>query len=355
MVEDFDLDELARPDEIAGHLDVRFGRGRIARWMAVHQDDRRGIGDDGRAEDFPGMDEDRVEGAGGHEMVAGDALPGVEDEDVEAFDVPVEAGFGGNDLPPLGVGLVRGVAHGQVIRQGEFPQAHDLILLGAERFRCFGFGWGRQEGGGLHSSRKGEQGLFRVFDFDGDGEGVAVVNGVGDAVDGVHVGAEGAEVGFQADELVAVHADRSVVVQASHDGRYHTFALAGPGGAGAATVLFDGQPIGSTLPLAASSALPAGLHWGTASTGGMVKASWQRVNFTLGDFSISGARLTASNTFQVLFPSRTNRTYGLYRTTNCLDWSPVSTNVPGTGLPVWAADPNPLTAGAMLYRVRMNP
>ena len=57
----------------------------------------------------------------------------------------------------------------------------------------------------------------------------------------------------------------------------------------------------------------------------------------------------------MLFPSRTNRTYGLYRTTNCLDWSPVSTNVPGTGLPVWAADPNPLTAGAMLYRVRMNP
>jgi hypothetical protein len=87
----------------------------------------------------------------------------------------------------------------------------------------------------------------------------------------------------------------------------------------------------------------------------MVKANWQRVNFTLGDFSISGAGLNASHTFQVLFPSRTNRTYGLYRTTNCLDWSPVSTNVPGTGLPVWAADPNPLTAEALLYRVRMNP
>src|ERR1035441_9534183 len=75
---------------------------------------------------------------------------------------------------------------------------------------------------------------------------------------------------------------KGVVVQTSHDGRYHAFALAGPAGDGAATVLFDGQPIGSTLPLAASSALPAGLHWGTASTGGMGKGKLERGEFTLG-------------------------------------------------------------------------
>jgi len=35
MVEHFDLEELARPDQVAANLDVRFRRLRLARWMEM--------------------------------------------------------------------------------------------------------------------------------------------------------------------------------------------------------------------------------------------------------------------------------------------------------------------------------
>jgi len=147
----------------------------------------------------------------------------------------------------------------------------------------------------------------------------------------------------------------NVVVQSNYDGQYHEFAIGHPPGAGAATMLFDGQAIGSTLPIAATGALPSGVHWGTASTAGTVKANWQRVEFRLGGFSLSGAVWTGPKTLQVQFPSQANRTYGLFRSTDLLDWSSVLTNIPGTGAPVWASDTNATASSQALYRVRMNP
>ena len=149
---------------------------------------------------------------------------------------------------------------------------------------------------------------------------------------------------------------KSVVVQTNYDGGYHDFALRNAGGNGAVDILFDGAVVGSELSIGASPrALPPGLNQGSASTSGMVKANWNQVNFTLGSFSISGAAAASSNAFHVLFPSRTNRTYGLYRATNEVDWFPLVTNVPGTGATASATDTNPLSVGAPLYRVRMNP
>jgi len=79
----------------------------------------------------------------------------------------------------------------------------------------------------------------------------------------------------------------SVVVQASHDGNYHKFALEQTSGTRTAIVLFDSQPVGELLPVAATSAMPQGVHRGTFSTNGMVKSHWQRIDFALGNFSVS--------------------------------------------------------------------
>jgi hypothetical protein len=87
----------------------------------------------------------------------------------------------------------------------------------------------------------------------------------------------------------------------------------------------------------------------------MMKVNWNRIEFLLGNFAMSGARLTSTNTFQLHFPSRTNRTYGVFRSTNWLDWLPVFTNVAGTGAEVWATDTNTLSVDTVLYRVRINP
>jgi hypothetical protein len=158
------------------------------------------------------------------------------------------------------------------------------------------------------------------------------------------------------DKDVGTLGAKSVVVQTNHDGGYHEMALTHAGGGGAATVLFDGQPVGGLLPIAANpSALPAGVVWGSGSTSGMMKVNWKRIEFSLGDFAVSGAAFSSPNAFQLRFPSRTNRTYGVFRSTNWLDWSPVLTNVAGTGAEVWVTDTNALSAGTVLYRVRINP
>ncbi len=147
----------------------------------------------------------------------------------------------------------------------------------------------------------------------------------------------------------------SVVVQARHDGKYHSFALLNDLGAGPAAVMFDGQIVGQILPIAVSvSALPAGINWGTASTAGMVKANWRKVSFELGRFSAGRAECLLPNTCRVPFESHTNRTYSLARTTNLLNWSTVATNIAGNGGLVWVSDTNAPPEGAF-YRLRINP
>ncbi len=148
----------------------------------------------------------------------------------------------------------------------------------------------------------------------------------------------------------------SVVVQANHDGNYHEFALEQTGGTRTAIVLFDSQPVGELLPVAATSAIPHRVHWGTFSTNGMVKSHWQLIDFALGNFSVSSAGLDVSNRFQLGFSSRTNRPYGVFCSTNFLDWSALSTNVAGNGTEVSFTDTNALRSIApMPYRIRVNP
>ena len=57
MVEDFNLEELAGLDEVAGDLDVRLGGCGITRGVDMGDDDGCGVGGDGDAEDFAGVNE----------------------------------------------------------------------------------------------------------------------------------------------------------------------------------------------------------------------------------------------------------------------------------------------------------
>ena len=70
VVDEFDLQQIARPDEIAGDADVRVARLWLARRMVVHQHDGVGPAEDGGEEYFTGMTEYGALGADGLDIVS---------------------------------------------------------------------------------------------------------------------------------------------------------------------------------------------------------------------------------------------------------------------------------------------
>lgn len=153
-----------------------------------------------------------------------------------------------------------------------------------------------------------------------------------------------------------IQRDEGFILLSNYQNEYHDFGLQHNGGNGSATVLFDGVAITNLPPFKSLGGFPQGIHWGAGvHGGGTVKAEWQKVSFTLDNFSTTAAGFTSSNTVQVQFTSRSNYTYALCRSTNLLDWSSLSTNVAGSGGTTTANDNAPPLPAPAFYRVRMNP
>jgi hypothetical protein len=61
MIQNFDLKQLARANEIARNFYVGLGRLRFAAWMIVHDNDRACGCDDSNSENLAGVNKDRIE------------------------------------------------------------------------------------------------------------------------------------------------------------------------------------------------------------------------------------------------------------------------------------------------------
>lgn len=137
VVEDFDFEELAGADEFAGETDVAFGGHGVAAGVIVGEDDGRSIGDDGGAEDLPGMDEEGVEGAGGADMDPDEAAAGGQEEDVEGLGLPRE----GRPVDELGEGASwRTGTRSTATRMLEIPR-RERRSRGLVKVRVFIGGW----------------------------------------------------------------------------------------------------------------------------------------------------------------------------------------------------------------------
>ncbi len=159
VVEHFDLEELTGPDEFAGDADIRLGWRRIATWVIVREDDRRGIDHDRQPEDLAGVDQEGINGTDGHQVVALDPAAGVEDQDHHAFAFEIQERIAGDVLTPVVGGAFRRVAEVERVRSGTFAQGKDPVLVGLgwepEGFDelCGGVGdWSREVGAweGVH-------------------------------------------------------------------------------------------------------------------------------------------------------------------------------------------------------------
>src|SRR5438093_1416825 len=61
VVQHFDLEKLARADEVAGHFDVGFRWGRVAGRVIMHEHHRGSVADDRRAEHLAWVHENCVQ------------------------------------------------------------------------------------------------------------------------------------------------------------------------------------------------------------------------------------------------------------------------------------------------------
>src|SRR4051812_26506944 len=77
VVEDVDLQQLSRANDVACRSDVSFGRTRIATRMVMDENDGGGIGGDGGAKNFAWVDENLVECALRNSVDADEPAAGV--------------------------------------------------------------------------------------------------------------------------------------------------------------------------------------------------------------------------------------------------------------------------------------
>ena len=87
MVEHFDLQKLAGADQIARHLDVGFGGGRVVAGVIVHQRNGRSVRHDCAFEDFAWMHQQRIQCAGADDFKPDGVAPRVEMHDDEILHV----------------------------------------------------------------------------------------------------------------------------------------------------------------------------------------------------------------------------------------------------------------------------
>src|SRR5207249_6662975 len=70
---------LTRPDEVAGHFDVRFRRSRVPAGMIVSEHDPAAGDRDGRLEHFPWYNDTGIEAPDSDQVMADEPSPGVQD------------------------------------------------------------------------------------------------------------------------------------------------------------------------------------------------------------------------------------------------------------------------------------
>ena len=76
MVEDFDAEQLAGPDQIPGHADVALAWSGVAAGMVVGKGHRRGFGGDGGAKHLTWMNQDGVQRALSDSMIGNQSASG---------------------------------------------------------------------------------------------------------------------------------------------------------------------------------------------------------------------------------------------------------------------------------------
>ena len=130
MIEHFNFHQLAGANEVAGHFNVRLGRLWLARRVIVHEHNGCRTGDNGRSERFPGRNEQGIQSPDGYKLMPFDPATGVQQENDEAFAFRVEIGVRLHVEPPVFGRTIRGIAEGQTLWQGTFPERNDLVFLG---------------------------------------------------------------------------------------------------------------------------------------------------------------------------------------------------------------------------------
>jgi len=130
VVEDFDFQELAGADEVAGYLDVGFRRGRFPARVVMGQDNRGGACDNRQTEHLAWMDEQRVDRADRNQMVAFDPAPGVHEQDAEALALGIEIGVRRYVEAPVIGGALWRVAKLELFRRGAFLERDDFVFVG---------------------------------------------------------------------------------------------------------------------------------------------------------------------------------------------------------------------------------
>ena len=122
VVENFDLQQLTCSNKIACNFDIRLGRSWLAARMIVTDDDGCCTCHDCQSKNLPGMTENRIHRAYGHQIVTFDAPTCVEDEYHQTFTFRIEVWMIGDVRFPIGSCLVWCLALLHGVRCGTFPE-----------------------------------------------------------------------------------------------------------------------------------------------------------------------------------------------------------------------------------------
>ena len=129
VIQDFDLEQLTGPDEVASHFDIGVARLRFAARVVVPKNDCGGTGRDCYPENFPGMHKDCVQCTNGNDIVAFDLASRVQEQNAKAFAFRVEVGVFLHMPAPVISSFRWCVAQGQLFRRRAFAQGHDLEFV----------------------------------------------------------------------------------------------------------------------------------------------------------------------------------------------------------------------------------
>ena len=124
VVEDFDFQELAGPNQITGHFDVGLRWRAVLRGMIMYQNAGAPGGYNNRPEDFTSLNGAGVQIAEGDQIVANNPSPGVEDQNDQCFFAFVEPVRVDDVLSPILHGALGSIDH--LSRKRAFSDPHDF-------------------------------------------------------------------------------------------------------------------------------------------------------------------------------------------------------------------------------------
>jgi hypothetical protein len=126
MIEQLDLEELPSADELASNSNICFGRGRIPRWMVVHQQHGLGRGNDRGAVHFTTMDEQGIERSGCYQVMTPDPTSRGKMERNARLHIRIECRQCRDVHPPVLGRLLGCVAFVQSVGQRTVTQGNDF-------------------------------------------------------------------------------------------------------------------------------------------------------------------------------------------------------------------------------------